>query len=104
MPSARGSTATTDGVMATGRARRAWWGSWPSTPCCERSSYDRQAKVITMARYIVRRRIMEELRASGVKLQEIEPKDVGRAAQQYLDACKADLVSEAHASVCKSSD
>ena len=58
-----------------------------------------QAKVITMARYIVRRRIMEELRASGVKLQEIEPKDIGRAVQQYLDACKADLVSEAQA-VC----
>jgi hypothetical protein len=42
---------------------------------------------------------MEELKASGVKLQEIEPKDIGRAVQQYLDACKADLVSEAQA-VC----
>ena len=56
-----------------------------------------QAKVITMARYIVRRRIMEELRASGVKLQEIEPKDIGRAVQQYPDACKTDLVSKAQA-------
>jgi len=59
-----------------------------------------QAKVITMARYIVRRRIMEELRASGVKLQEIEPKNIGRAVQQYLDAFKAELVSEAQAPVC----
>jgi hypothetical protein len=59
-----------------------------------------QAKVITMARYIVRRRIMEELRASGVKLQEIEPKDIGRAVQQYPDACKADLVSEAQVCLC----
>ena len=56
------------------------------------------------ARYIARRRIMEELKASRVKLQEIEPKDIGRAVQQYLDACKADLVSEAQARLCKSSD
>ena len=86
--------------MATARARPPWGvrrrqRDYPMTE---------QAKVITMARYIVRRRIMEELRASGVKLQEIEPKDIGRAVQQYPDACKTDLVSKAQAGLCKSSD
>jgi hypothetical protein len=48
--------------------------------------------------------IIEELRASGVKLQEIEPEDISRAIQQCLDACKGELVSEAQARLCKSPD
>ena len=72
--------------MATGRAQPSWGvrRHQRDHPMTE------QAKVITMARYIVRRRIMEELRASGVKLQEIEPEDISRAIQAlaFPGACR----------------
>lgn len=46
------------------------------------------AKLVTMARYIARKRIIAELRANGVKLQSIEPADIVRATNALLDAAK----------------
>ncbi len=57
------------------------------------------AEVITMARYLARKRVKDELRASGLQLQHF-PADIQRAAQAYLEVRKAELIAEAKAILC----
>jgi hypothetical protein len=52
------------------------------------------AQVISMARYLARKKIKDELRASGLRLEHF-PADIQRAAQAYLEAHKVELIAEA---------
>ncbi len=52
------------------------------------------AKLITMARYLARKRIKEHLQACGIKLQ---PAEINRAADAYLEFRKAELIEKAKA-------
>jgi hypothetical protein len=57
--------------------------------------------VMTMARYIARKRVKDELRARGLRLQHF-PADIQRAAQAYLEVRKAELIAEAKAILTQS--
>jgi hypothetical protein len=51
--------------------------------------------VATMARYLARKRVKEHLRASGVRIWDIEPADLNRAANAYLEVRRVEFVEEA---------
>jgi len=44
------------------------------------------AMTATMARYLARKRVKDHLRANGVRLWEIEPADLQKAANAYWNA------------------
>jgi hypothetical protein len=52
------------------------------------------AKLITMARYLARKRVKEHLQACGIKL---EASEINRAADAYLEFRRAELIAEAKA-------
>ena len=54
-----------------------------------------RAMVATMARSLARKAVKDHLRANGVRLWEIEPADLNRAANAYLLERKAELMAEA---------
>jgi hypothetical protein len=53
------------------------------------------AKLMTMARYIARKRVKEHLQARGIKPQVIEPSEINKAADAYLQVRGAELIAEA---------
>jgi hypothetical protein len=53
-------------------------------------------RVMTMARYLARNRVKDELRARGLRLDHF-PCDIQRMAQAYLACRGAELIEEAKA-------
>jgi hypothetical protein len=58
-------------------------------------------RVMTMARYLARKRVKAELRARGLRLEHF-PCDIQRAAQAYLARRGAELIAEAKAILTQS--
>ena len=52
------------------------------------------AKLITLARYLARKRVKEHLQACGIKL---EPAELNRAVDAYLELRRTELIAEAKA-------
>jgi hypothetical protein len=52
------------------------------------------AKLITLAKWLTCKRVKERLQACGIKL---EPAELNRAADAYLELRKAELIAEAKA-------
>jgi hypothetical protein len=55
------------------------------------------AKLITLARYLARKRIKEHLQARGIRPQIFEASEITKAANALLEVRKAELVAEAKA-------
>ena len=53
------------------------------------------AKLITLARFIARRKVKEAMRANGIKPLEMEPSEINRAANVLLEYCRMELLAEA---------
>jgi hypothetical protein len=60
------------------------------------------AKLITLARYLARRKLKEALQANGIRPQTLEPSEMNRAIDALLIARRAELIAEAKAVLCKS--
>ncbi len=58
------------------------------------------AKLITMARYLARRAVKEHLQANGIRPLEIEPSEINKATDAYLQVRKAELIAEAKPILC----
>jgi hypothetical protein len=52
------------------------------------------AGTMTLARYYARQAVKADLRAKGKALREIEPNELARAANAYLDQHRDELVRE----------
>ena len=55
--------------------------------------------VATVARYLARKRVKDHLRASGIRIWDIEPADLNRAANAYLEVRRTALMAEAKAAL-----
>jgi hypothetical protein len=55
------------------------------------------AKLITMARYLARKRIKERLRDCGMRPQMFEALELRKVTDAYLEARKAEFIAEAKA-------
>ena len=53
------------------------------------------AEVMVMARHIARKRIMDELRKSGIRLSLVEMSEVCKATNMLLVVCRDELLAEA---------
>jgi hypothetical protein len=56
------------------------------------------AKLITMARYLARKAVKEHLQACGIRL---EPSELRRATDAYLEMRRTELIAEAKAILCR---
>jgi len=59
------------------------------------------AQLMTIARYLARKRIKDELRANGLRIQLVEPADITRAANAYLAVRRAELIAEPKIVLCR---
>jgi hypothetical protein len=62
---------------------------------------NRAAQVITMAGYLARRAVKEELRAKGFEPEYLEPAIISRLVRAYLQAHRAELIREAQLVLAK---
>jgi len=53
------------------------------------------AQVMTLARYLARKRLKQGLEAKGFRVQSIEPLAFSRATKNYLEQHRAELIAEA---------
>ena len=60
-----------------------------------------EARLITMARYLARKAIRDHLRANGIRTLELEPAELRRATDIYLEVRRAELIVEARAILCR---
>jgi hypothetical protein len=60
-----------------------------------------EARSLTMARFLARKRIIDELRASGIKPMFCEPAEINRAASAYLEVARAELIAQAEVILCR---
>jgi hypothetical protein len=63
-----------------------------------------QARSLTLALFIARKRVIDELRASGIKPQYCEPAEITKAANAYLEVAGAELIAQAEAILCRNQD
>ena len=64
-------------------------------------AHNRAAQLITMAGYLARTAVKEELRASGFEPEYLDPAVVSRLVRAYLQAHRAELISEAQVVLTK---
>jgi hypothetical protein len=62
---------------------------------------NRAAQVITMAGYLARGAVKEELRARGFEPEYLEPAIISRLVRAYLQAHRAELIREAQLVLAK---
>jgi hypothetical protein len=60
------------------------------------------AKLMTLARYLARKRVKEHLQAKGFRIQNFEPLAISVATKAYLDRHLGELIAEAKLRLCKS--
>jgi hypothetical protein len=60
-----------------------------------------QAKLITLAKWLARKRVKEHLQANGIRPLEFEPSEINRAVDALLEVRKAELIAEAKAILCR---
>jgi N-dimethylarginine dimethylaminohydrolase len=58
------------------------------------------AKLITMARYLARKRIKEHLQARGIRPLEFEPAEITKATDALLECRRAELIREGKVRLC----
>ena len=59
------------------------------------------AQLMTMARYIARRKLKEHLQRNGIRPQTLEPQEINRLVDALLMARRAELIAEARALFCR---
>jgi hypothetical protein len=71
----------------------------------KRATDNRAAQLITMAGYMARTAVKEELRARGFEPEYLEPAIISRLIRAYLQAHRVELIREAQlvlAKICPS--
>ncbi len=67
----------------------------------KRATDNRAAQLITMAGYLARGAVKEELRARGFEPEYLEPAVISRLVRAYLQAHRAELIREAQLVLAK---
>jgi hypothetical protein len=67
----------------------------------KRATENRAAQLITMAGYLARGAVKEELRARGFEPEYLEPAVISRLVRAYLQAHRAELIREAQVVLAK---
>jgi hypothetical protein len=60
-----------------------------------------EAKVMTMALCLARQAVKERLRDCGIRTIEVEPSELRKATDVYLEVRRAELIEEAKAMLCR---